>query len=384
MFDPVFIGILLIPMVISLVLKLAAKWDISWAEYGIQFVIGLVCLGIIWGVGNGVSSSDREVLNGQVVGKHEWKFYCPTNTSNPCRNGYSCNFRQVCTGTGKDRSCRTEHDTCYTYPWEKNWYVDTNLPNAKSIEIDRVDRQGREEPQRYSIARVGDPASSTHGYKNWVKASANTLFKDDGASMETHKALLGDYPLEIIDYYRIDRIITPNYRLANERVWNDQLSYILRSLGPSKQMNIVVVVVNNVGRDYAFGLRRHWQGFKKNDAVIVIGLRSGTIEWAETMSWSKDSIFNIDMRNMIEDRRGTPIEEIDPAEFMNKVQTIAMKDFVRRPMKEFEYLKGDIPPPGWLIILSIVFAVGLGVGTSVLFHRIDITDLGSNSYRRRF
>ena len=382
MFEPILLGIILIPVAISLFCKFALKWDISWVEFAAQFGIGVLSLSLIWFIGNNFVGIDREVLNGQVTGKHYWQFSCPTNTSNPCTNGYQCHPVTTCSGTGSNKSCSTHYDTCYVYPWEQNWYADTDLPNMKTTEIARVDDQGAIEPPRYTSTHKGDPASSTELYKNWVKASANSLFKDDAVKEEANKALMVEYPIKINDYYNINRIITPNITLPNKAAWNLQLAQILETLGPSKQMNIVVVMVDGVGRDYALGLRRHWKGFKKNDAVIVIGLKGGAIQWAEVMSWSKNSLFNVEMRNMIEEAKDMPLALINPAEFMKNVQDISQRDFVRRRMHEFEYLRSDIPPPTWLIVLTSILAVGVGIGTSILFNRIDLTNLGSNSYRR--
>lgn len=326
-----------------------------------------------------MSGMDTEILNGSVTGKHAWQFSCHTNTFNPCRNGYTCHVRTVCTGSGKDRSCHTESDTCYVYPWEKNWYVDTNLPN-KSVEIARIDSQGRFEPNRYHSVNVGDPASQPHSYKNWLRAASSTLYRDDLAKETANQSLLPEYPLKIVDYYRIDRIITPNSILKNEKAWNDEMSKILATLGPKKQMNMVVVIVDGAQKDYPFGLRSYWKGFKKNDAIVVIGTKQGVISWAEVMSWSKAPIFDFKMRSILLDYQGKNVNDVDPTELFSKVYTVSNENFVRRPMSDFEYLKGDIPPPSWLVWLSTIIAIIFGIGTSILFQKIDILNLNA---RRR-
>ncbi len=372
--DFILFGIILIPVVISLICKFGLRWEISWLEWGAQVLIGVLCLTLIWAMGRYSAADDTEIVNGAVTGKHAWKFSCPTNTSNPCRNGYSCNFREVCSGSGKDRSCHMEHDTCYTYSWEQNWYVDNNMPVSKSIEIDRVDRQGRNMPDRYDEARIGDPTAAPHHYKNWVKASVGSLYSKDESAVETYAPLMTPYPNKFYDYYNIDRIITPTkFKLANEAAWNRELAKILSKLGPSRQMNIVVVIADGVPREYAYGLRRHWDGFKKNDAAIIIGTQNGAIQWAEVMSWSKNELFNVELRNAISvDMQGVAINSVDPAVFFAKVADVSQRNFVRRPMKEFEYLKGSIPPPTWLIWVSIVVAIVLGIGTSYVFNRVDL------------
>lgn len=372
-------GIILIPVAISLFCKFALRWGISWLEWGAQVLIGCICLTLIWGIGRYSAADDVEIVNGAVTGKHAWKFSCPTNTSNPCRNSYSCNCHQVCTSSTDSKgnttqSCTTHCDTCYVYPWEQNWYVKNNMPVNSEIEIDRVDRQGKRMPDRYREVRVGDPTSATHRYKNWVKASVGSLYSNDERASETYAALMSKYPNKVYDYYRVDRIVTPTkFKLVNEDAWNEELSKALSTLGPTRQMNMVVVIVEGVPREFAYGLRRHWEGFKKNDAVIVIGTRNGAIEWAEVMSWSKNELFNVQLRNAISvDMQGVAVNAINPATFFAQVKDISQRNFVRRSMKEFEYLKGSIPPPTWLMWTAIIAAIVLGIGTSFIFNRVDL------------
>jgi len=354
---------------IALFCKFALKFDINWKEFLIQLGGGVVALSLIWCIGRYSAADDQEVWNGYVMAKHVDHFTCPMNTSNPCRNGYTCNSRQVCSGSGKDQVCHEEHDTCYTYAWEQDWYVDSNIG---SMEIERVDRQGADEPGRYSIVSLNDPVSKTHDYKNWVKAAADSIYAQDQDAETRYASLIPQYQQRLYDYYKLDHFYAANLKPRNAADWNLAIATALGPIGSSKQINFLVVVVQDVNRDYAQALRRSWNGFKKNEAVLVIGLRDGNIEWAESMSWSKNSIYDVDVRNMVEDRSGTAFASIDPNEFMGQVTDIIKKDYVRRPMKEFEYLKGDIPPPNWLIILAIAFATIYGVGTSILFHKYEI------------
>lgn len=372
----------LIPLLIPLCAKYFLSLDISWKEYAVQAVSGVLIVCMIWAIGNMTANSDREILNGAVTGKEAWKFSCPTNTSNPCRNGYDCNCHEVCSTStdskgNQTKSCHTECDTCYEYRWEQNWYVNSNLQSR--IEIDRVDEQGALQPDRWSSVIKGDPVSITGSYKNWVKASSKSLFKEDPVADERFAKIIPEYPIEIYDYYRINRVLTPNVKLANISVWNEELSKVLSIRGPERQLNTVVVIVKGVDRSYANAVRRSWHGFKKNDAVLFIGLDGqNRVAWGETMSWSKAEIFNVEARDYIQRYTGTAITDIEPKLFFNGYSQIA-KSFVRRPMKEFEYLKGDIPPPNWLIWVAAIFALAFSGGTSYIFHRnnpFDTTSFG--------
>ena len=376
-------GIVLIPIAILLAAKFVLKWDITWLEWGVSVVLSLLVLALIWYGGRTAAAGDREVWNGAVVSKDVDYYTCPTNTSNPCQNGYSCNCYTICTSSTDSKgnvtqSCTTHCDTCYRYPWEQDWQVKTTLGQYT---ISRVDAQGASEPPRWTRTEPGDPVADLRPYKNWVKASSGTLFRDSATAAERFARILPRYPETIFDYYRIDRVVTPNVRLPNEAQWNLELGRMLATVGPKRQVNMVLVVVD-APRDYARALRYHWQGFKKNDAIVIVGVSGGVVRWAEVMSWSKNPGFDIKARQLIEAYQGQPIAALDPPAVSQALGGIAMSDFQRRPMEEFEYLKGDIPPPGWLIWLAVIAAIVLGVGSAVMFHQNDLDGALFNRNKR--
>lgn len=375
---------LFIPVAIALIAKFALKFDISWKEFAAQIAAGCLSVFIVWSIGAESATWDREVWNGSVTRTNMWQFSCPMNTMNPCTNSYSCNCRPVCTTTIDSRgnpqqSCHTECDTCYTYPWERNWEVYSNVWDG-AMNIRRIDPQGANPPPRWVAIEPGEPVSTTNRYQNWVRAASSSLFNESPEADSVYAELLVDYPDDIVDYYRIGRVLTPNVELANERVWNNELAMILSRLGPSRQMNMVFVITEGTQRDYAFAMRRHWQGFKKNDAIVFIGLNQGNIAWAEVMSWSRSELFNIELRAFFEEQQGTAFASLNPRETLAQVEEIGSL-FERRSMEEFEYLRGDIPPPTWLLILATILSVGGGIGLSIFFHKNEVFESVRSYYR---
>lgn len=384
--DPILIPIILIPVFISLLMKYCPlKWDISWSEWGVQFLIGMAILSGVWAVGRYANTNDVEVLNGAVIDKREWTFRCPTNTMNPCTNGYDCNCVTICTptydskGNVSGQSCTTTCDRCYRYAWERNWYVKSNID--KEYQISRVDAQGANMPKRWADTQIGDPVSATSSFKNWVKAASNSLFRDSKSNADTflERGMLPPYPNKIYDYYKINRVLTPNMRMGRVKEWNDELNKELSVLGPKKEMNAIFVFVKGTDRNYAHALRYHWNGFKQNDAVVTIGINdSNSVSWVEVMSWSKHSIFDIKARQVFEPYVGKPLAEMEPKTIVSEFGKAANLYFVRRPMEEFEYLKSDIKPSKALIWISVIMAIAIGFITSYVFHNVDL----DNAFRR--
>lgn len=385
--DPVFFALVLIPIAIPLVGKFLLRLDISWLEWALIAVICVAMLAGLWYGTKLSAANDREVWNGAIVSKDVDRERCYTNMlPRVCSQSYSCNCHQVCSTStdskgNRTESCHQECDTCYRYSWEQDWNARSTL-NAYTIS--RVDAQGAREPSRWTRIKTGDPVAATRPYQNWVAASANTVFRDSKAQAERFEAILPDYPIGVFDYYRIDRVVTPNLRIANEAQWNSELSKMLSVVGPRRQMNMIVVFVN-APQEFATGLRYHWKGFKKNDAVMVVGVQGGLVTWSQTMSWSKNASFDIEMRNLISAYRGQPVANLNPAVVMPQIGQIASRSFVRRSMEEFEYLKSDIPPPKWLIWTEIILGLLLSGIATYVFHRVDLDDaLFNRSASRRY
>lgn len=372
--------IAVIPIIVAICAKFFLQWELCWKEFILHIGIGIVVVSIVWVAGSSFTKTDQEILNGAVTSTEVNRFRCPTNTSNPCRNGYSCNCVTICVPTDDkgNQSCTTTCDTCYVYPWEQNWYVETTLGQ---YEISRIDRQGAKEPPRWTSTNVGDPVSRTNIFTNWLKAAKNTLFRDAKSIAEKYKDILPKYPIHIYDYYRVDRAVVVNEALRNPSQWNVEISEAMAEIGAKKEMNLIFVFVDGVQPDFAYAVRYHWNGFKKNDMVVFVGTQNGVVTWVESLSWSKNPANDIRTREYMSSLVGDNVNTLNPREVITNVKVIAEQHFERRSMDEFEYLKRDIPPPTWLVILSLIVSIGLSVGMSIFFHRTVVFDDRSYYYK---
>ena len=61
-------------------------------------------------------------------------------------------------------------------------------------------------------------------------------------------------------------------------------------------------------------------------------------------------------------------KEISDALLLSQIKTINEK-FKRVPMEQFEYLKDQVEPPAWVIILSLVLGLGSSLGLAYFFTR---------------
>ncbi len=327
-----------------------AKWyggsEYTWQEVGCVFAGVLLICSLLLAAGTYTGMGDTAVVNGKVTSKEREKVHC--------RHSYQCHCYTTCSGSGNNRHCSQHCSTCYDHSYDIDWTVGTTVGNHS---IDTIDRQGLREPPRWTAVKIGEPAHDTREYTNYIKGAPESLFNH--ALLVQNKYVIPQYPSNIYDYYRINRVVEVGVVLKHKVQLNEQLNLLLRDLGPRKQVNIVPVFTS-YDSNFARVLEAKWLGGKKNDVVVVVGLnKDQSFSWVYVFSWSKQSIVNYQIQNAI-----TDMGSMDVNQFVNVVGTSIDKSFVRKSMKEFEYLKNDISPPTWCVILALLLAffgaIGLG------------------------
>lgn len=382
------------PIIVALVVKFVFHQTITVVEAILQAVIVIAVVSGLWAIGRYSDTGDVELWNGEVTNKQVRRESCPWGWQD-WQDGFCTEYntrrvkdgppRRVCTEDSKGKkSCRMEQDYKtqykYIYPWEQKFYIHTNV--KETFYIPRVDPQGARTPPFFARAFIGEPVAARKSYTNWIRGASNSIFHEDGAVEEKYKGKIPQYPNKVYDYYNVDRVV----KIGNVDVpnfLNEALRMELKELGPQKQMNALFVIVDakQFGPDYPYAVRRAWMGFKKNDAVVFLGMEGNVLKWAEVMSWSKKSIFDITLRN---DLLTYENKQLDFMFVLSKLTSNAKTFYERRSMKEFEYLKDQIPVPTWLTITVFLLSFGGSAGLTFLFHRVDIANVGAFARHRRY
>lgn len=354
-----------LPMLWPFVAKAIWGGAISIQELAINVVVaGLLAAGV-YHMGRYYQTADVEVLNGQVVSKASERV--------SCSHSYSCNCRQVCTGSGQSRSCSTTCDTCYEHSYDMDWVLKTSLGR---VEIDRIDRQGLSEPARFTRAHSGDPVARLHSFTNYVKGAQESLFNaDKGGAADRYLAQVPAYPAALYDYHYVDRVLSVGVAVPELNSWNRDLAEMLKRVGPAKEANVVVLFVNNGDPNYMESLKKVWLGGKKNDVVVVFGVTSyPAIDWVRVMSWTDAELFKVQLRDALED-----LKEVSRQDVLTTIEKAVASSFQRKHMKDFEYLRSEIAPPAWVIALAVV----LGLAVSVLLSMFFAEKFERSPYRSR-
>lgn len=383
MFD-IFWIIVVIPLMIPFFAKLIWQSKISFLELGVQVGLAILVSVLLWNMGKYNQISDVEIWNGEVVEKFPRKESCPIGwvaySDGFCRHYITRQVEvgETCSTDSKGRRiCTPIYQTQYnyTYSWEQNWYVKGNID--KTWEISRVDRRGADEPERWTEVQIGDPVSKTNTYENYVKAASSSLFNKEQGWAEQYADVIPQYPSDIYDYYRVNRVLAVGEPgIQDLGAWNSYLPEILKVLGPERQANMVLIFTD-LPPTFAEGTIAAWQGGKKNDILIFVGTQDGeSVDWVRVHSWSKNDLVNVRIRDALKS-----YDLSNPETVLQDVFQIAMSNFERRPMAEFEYLKDEIQPSGRFLVFMFVFTILASVGLTWVMHRIDLDELIKNLFR---
>ena len=372
MFNPVILWFLLLPLGSA-----GALWYFNrsardaWIPSSVFGFVGMLIVLGAFGISSSVATSDIEIWNGQVQSKHR--------VHGTYEQSYSCNCRSVSSGSGKDATTTTVCDTCYETHYTVRWDCQTTIGEYEIQKLDstRTSVYASPDPARFTTIQLGDPAAKQSRYTNYIQAVPNSLFTPSAAGLKTKfAALLPKYPDDVFDLYRLNRFITPGYNVPEAAAWNADISNMLRALGPKKQVNAIVVIAKTDDPNYEYALRDAWEGANKNDVVLIIGSKTWPqIDFVRVLSWTKAEAFKIELRDTIQG-----LGTIQRTPILSTLEIQIAKNFVRRKMSEFEYLKNEIDPPTWVLALTAMIILCSGC----LLHLYGQTIFGGSRRPKKF
>lgn len=360
-------------LILAIVIGLGVWWMTGHTKDNLipagGYTIAAILLTVLCFYGSrGAATSDTELWNGQVVSKER--------LHGSYQRSYDCRCRTVYSGSGKDRTSRQVCDTCYEDRYTVHWNCKTTIGDYT---IDSKDTTFRSvylspDPARWTAIYPGEPVAKTSSYTNYVQAVPESLFTPAAADLKAKFAnLIPAYPDQIYDFYRVNRFLTPD-----APAWNSAISELLKTRGPAKQVNTIVVVAKTNDPNYIYALRDAWEGANKNDVVLVIGSTARPkIEWVDVISWTKKELFKIQLRDEVL-ALGTISREQVLGVLTKQIDT----NFERRRMREFQYLESMIDPPTWLMLTLFIVMLGGGLGTVYIVNNQSFTPRPTRPFRR--
>lgn len=351
--------------------KFWLKHHFSVKELAAQAVLSVFAIGLLFMTSDLVQTGSTKLVNGEVTAMRPVKKSCPVGwvsfPDDHCTNYYTRMVKsgEVCSTDSKgNRSCTDTYTTEYwhVYPWERRYFVDSDIP--ETFEIDRVDAQGVNTPPRFAQVMKGDPVTVERFYRNYIRAAADTLFRN-----EKVEPLKITYP-RVFDYYRVDRVIYDGVQAdtAVRTEWNRTISDLNRDV--RKTGANVILVLTSQPEAYAERLAFTWRGHNINDVVVTLGVDADgqRVSWADVRSWSGESLVNVRIKDAI-----TGLGRVSPAEINEAIKAAVSESYKLRDMKEFEYLKHDIPTPAITLIIAFLLVFVATPGLTYIFAtRVDL------------
>ena len=330
----------------------------------VAVLLAILSAGILAGLNESHKAekfTDVEIWNGRVTAKnrHHGQY---TET-------YSCNCRtktrrvSYTTTSGSGKNARTvtkyrteqyqECDTCsrqwYTVKWNcSTTFGDINVAKVESLSTGVYNTPN---PQAFEKIVVGEPASTTKNYTNYLQGSDFSILKNRGMTIPP-EIKIPAYPTNVYDIYKINRFFTDlPFTQSELDQWNEMVANLNRDVGGPKQANIIIYVTKH-GTDFADMVEARWEGLNKNDIVLVIGMGESKPKWAKVLSWTKREDFKIHVRDRV--MRLTALDMTGVSAILT--EEVAAR-FERRQMKEFEYLENEIQIPMGMFITWLVLTI---------------------------
>ena len=376
-----------LPVMIALYLAFTHK-EYIWKEFGIQVGVTLFYVSAIYVLLFSVTTDliDKEYWNGKAVSftyYEEWKEKVTYTES------YSC-------GSSKNpRTCtRTKTRIDYHSPY---WEILTS--NNEKIKIKRRNylnassEFGHKEVDLYRSNQVswgdGDkwvsypnkliPTSVAHSYENYVAAAKSNVIHTKVPQVDidilVKKGKLREYPVLYRSDYgatRLNRFIDTT-GLAKVS-YLEELNTMSVNIGNIKQANPMIYLTKE-DRSLKDALEQYWSKGKKNDITLILSLdETGNILWSDVITFTNNTDFKVDMQN---DFKSLNINK-DRKIILKKFNDNIIKSYIRKPMKEFEYLKENITLEWYWQLL--IFLGNVGLSGFVMYKML--TNYSGRSYRR--
>ena len=356
---------ILIPIAIGIYLKLTNK-EYSLKEFGIQSLLTIVILTIVYGLFFRYTTDlySNNYYNSYVKQFEHYHAYTETHTSTDSKG------RTTTTTTYHDDEyyvvsgdMRTVSISSNTWKFARNKFKeDSNGIFDRTNNIRYTKSWGGS--RSFTKPNLKIPISVPVAEINYVRATANnivkaTTFKEE-IDLGIQNGTLVKYPLPYKTNYgkiKIHRVLT-TFPFHVRPDINQQMDNMAAKLGPIKEVNPLIYMVTGVDRSFTHTLKSYWKGGRKNDAILVLCMNQGRVEWSDTIAWTKNADFTVNATKIY---KGKSIAEVIPM-FESEIR----KHFDRTEMKEYKFLEDDLSLTWWAQLIIVLLNLG---GSAYLFYR---------------
>lgn len=373
-----------VPCLIGLGLYLYSH-SVHIAEWAIGSVVAFIMAGTAHLIIFNADLMDRETWSGQIITVRQYSAWQEYYEYAVYRTEVRHGTRSVSDGKG---GSRTES---YTYTvevfdhWEptSRWHkehwvafsnIDTQYPISKhdyalmanAFGGDHAEPGDRKTFEHNSRMMGGDPndwvANNRTGVIFPVTKSvlfANRLKKNSGTlydMAEVPKDLVPElfvYPKNE-NPWKSERLLGKAAEKISILKW-DQMN---ARLGPTKQVNLVLVDFADKDSSYAEYQRALWRGGKKNDLILMVG-----DSWSRVYGWTEEEMVK---RSIEEILINNPLND----EIIPLIEEQVRLHYKLVPWKKFDYIPTQ--PTALHIIIYLIFVTATQIGIYLYFHNNEM------------
>jgi hypothetical protein len=283
-----------------------------------------------------------------------------------------CHCTTVCDSTDQDGNCTSSHEDCDH--WRDYWWKlefstgDVQFSNCNS---------SPEPPRWWRDTRRGDPASLPHAYTNYLRADPESILHHTAEPEQLRT--VPKFPTVGPYAHEVPKVLTDG-TTGVPLGWQDELMRVNARLGQRVKrcldggevkdvctrlgIDLMVVLTSQSDPSWAHAVEAAWLYGPKNAFIVVIGMDSGVIAWARTVSISETSQATAILSHELPGKT----LELETLRFIGQVTTTHVR---RTPMAEFRYMLIEAQPRGWRVGVLFLLALALGIGLVVLVDRYD-------------
>ena len=337
------LGLLAVPLIVAAFAALCFRVTITLKEVLVQYVGVSLLMVAGFFIARHYGMSDVEHLHGRVTGKDHGNQKC-------------CHCHTVCSSRDTKGNCKSRREVC-THTRDFWWALDTTVGRVSVADCS----SSNSTPRIWARARVGEPATVTNSYTNYLKADPESLFVH--AVNSRYLPLVPGYPA-LYDLYKVDPVISSGPPIPEG--WQDAFRELNADLGPAEQVDVTVLLTGVQDPTFAQAVESKWLYGPKNSMTLILGVQGDLVTWARVVSFSRIEVLKIELRD------GLVGKSLGDGEIPGIVREAVRQKFRRTPMAEFEYLASSArPPTGWLVALYFLGVLATAL-SSVYLHRTDV------------
>jgi hypothetical protein len=188
------------------------------------------------------------------------------------------------------------------------------------------------------------PTAVTHITFNYVKAAKGSVLNPK--AIQGFEGLITSYPKVYAGQFgpiELTRVFHPGVTLPNgfAEDLDRELDKALQTLGKRRQVNIVVYFVPD-NYTYYDAIRGAWEGGGKNDCIVVVGMKEGSIKWADVIGLLKYPDIRDRMRFRLTSFSSLESGKAFAEQIIQQVEAPGTDGFVRKPMAEMRFLAKEV------------------------------------------